>query len=334
MNRKRIRKYIALFFAVLLPCFLLTGCGETRQDVDASYALFDTTSDYISYETAIDSGQDESLFASDLCVGGIENSDAFLETVDEAKTEAVFSLSDGEVTYANNIYKKRYPASTTKILTAYVALKYGDLDQMVTVSDSAMSILDPDSSVCDLVVGDQLTLRDLLYGLMLESGNDAANMIAETVGGSIENFVDMMNEEAKALGATQSHFVNAHGMPDADHYTTAYDLYLIFQEAIKNNDFVEIISTDTYAASYLDADGDTVNQVWVNTNGYLSGDYDMPEGVTVIGGKTGTTDSAGACLVLYSENLSGDPIISIVLDAEDHRDLYECMSDLLSNFAN
>jgi len=334
MNRKQSKKCIAWLVAALLLCLLLTGCGEVRQDVDDAYALFDTTSDYISYETAVDSGSDISLFASDLCVGGIENSDAFLETVDKAKTEAVFSLADGEVTYANNIYKKRYPASTTKILTAYVALKYGDPDQMITVSQSAMSILDPDSSVCDLVVGDQLTLRDLLYGLMLESGNDAALVIAEAVGGSVEGFADMMNEEAESLGATQSHFVNPHGIPDADRYTTAYDMYLIFQAALENEDFLDIISTDSYTASYLDKDGDKVEQLWVNTNGYLNGSYDIPEGVTVIGGKTGTADSSGSCLVLYSENLSGDPIISIVLGADDHSDLYECMSDLLSNFAN
>ncbi|MEI3340415.1 MAG: serine hydrolase [Eubacterium sp.] len=139
------------------------------------------------------------------------------------------------------MYEKRYPASTTKILTAYLALKYGKLDDTLTVSQDAIYTLMAGSSICGLKPGDKITLEDALYGLMLCSGNDAANVIAEYISGSTEKFADLMNEEAKALGATQSHFVNAHGLPDEDHYTTAYDLYLIFNAAIKNEDFVHFV---------------------------------------------------------------------------------------------
>ena len=127
------------------------------------------------------------------------------------KRSASFLVSQGQVSYAQNIYEKMYPASTTKILTAYVALKYGDLDQTLTVSEYAIESLDPASSVCGLKIGDRITLREALYGLMLRSGNDAANVIAEGISGSMDAFVELMNREALALGATGSHFMNPSG---------------------------------------------------------------------------------------------------------------------------
>ncbi len=336
MRKKSNLIRTGLLAAALSACVLAAGCGTAREDLEDAYGIFETTSAYLPGESddTTFSVETVSLFASELCVGGLENTEDPPAEAGRAESAAVFSLNEGEVTFAKNIYARRYPASTTKILTAYLALKYGDLDQVVTVSSTAMAEIDWESSVCNLEVGDQLTLRDLLYGLMLSSGNDAANVIAETIGGSIEEFVALMNREAEALGATQSHFTNPHGLPNDDHYTTAYDLYLIFSEAIKDERFVDIISTSTYDVSYRNADGDTIEQEWVNSNGYLSGSYAVPDGVTVVGGKTGTTDSAGSCLVLYSKNESGEPIISIVLKGDSHEGLYTCMSDILSVYAN
>ncbi len=332
MSLKFAGKRILLAAAVLSTALFAAGCAQDGE-VEQAYSVFETTSDCIAFDYS-ESGENP-MFAADLCVGGIVNSDVVAtETNDYSRTAGVFLTGEEEVSYAKNIYAKRYPASTTKILTAYIALKYGDPDQEVTVTASALEDLGYDSSLCYIQAGDTLTLRDLLYGLMLASGNDAANVIAETIAGSQEAFADLMNEEAAALGATRSHFVNAHGLPDDDHYTTAYDMYLIFSEAIKNEDFVDIISTTEYTVSYTDANGEPVQQVWTNTNGYLAGTYPMPEGVTVVGGKTGTTDAAGACLVLLSMNESGDPVISIVMKGNSHDDLYQCMSYILSNYSN
>ncbi|MCD8152954.1 MAG: D-alanyl-D-alanine carboxypeptidase [Clostridiales bacterium] len=318
---------------VLAVSILLTGCGTDRQDVESAYQIYDTTEAYLSGRvSSSDSGLE--LFASDLCVGGTENTESANVIAECAESAAVFQVESGEITYSQNIYEKNYPASTTKILTALIALEYGDPDQLLTVSDAAIDDLDGSSSVCGLEKGDQITLREALYGLMLCSGNDAANVIAENIAGSTEAFADLMNAKAQELGATHSHFVNAHGLPDEDHYITAYDLYLIFNEAVKNEDFVTIISTTSYDASYLDASGNTVTQTWANTNGYLSGKYEMPEGVTVIGGKTGTTEAAGYCLVLYSTNESGSPIISIVMKGNSRSDMYKIMTQILTNFAN
>ncbi len=335
MGNRSAKKLLCLFLSAIIVCLALCGCSE-RKGTDTSYAVFDTTDSYFTYDSgAVKASTDIlPLFAEDLCVGGLVNSSASFAASDDASTEAVFSISDGEVAYAKNIYERRYPASTTKILTCYLALKYGDLDQMITVSQNAIDSLEPGGSLANLAAGYQLTLRDALYGLMLPSGNDAANAIAEAVAGSIPAFVDLMNSEAEALGCTQSHFANPHGLPDDDHYTTAYDLYLIFQEAIQIPEFVEIISTDRYTGTIINSEGDTILEDWENTNEYLASELEAPDGVHIIGGKTGTTDSAGSCLVLYSENASGNPIVSVVMGATDHEALYECMTEMLSVFAN
>ena len=251
-----------------------------------------------------------------------------------SETAVLIDADTGAVLYDKGMDEYRYPASTTKILTAYLALKYGNLDDVLTVSSDAVNTLMSGSSICGLKPGDQLTLDQALYGLMLCSGNDAANVIAEYISGSTDKFAELMNKEAQALGATQSHFVNPHGLPDDNHYTTAYDLYLIFNAAIKDDRFVNYISTKKYTTSYTDASGAQVNQVWVNTNGYLKGTYDMPENVTVIGGKTGTTEAAGSCLVLYSESQDKKPYISIVLKGNSKKELYTLMTELLTNYSN
>lgn len=316
---------------VLLLCVMLGGC-TSREELADAYQVYDTSDCYQLTSSTVQ--KQVTLMAEDLCVGGTENTVSDAVNADYAKSAAVFSVDDEEITYAQNIYEKRYPASTTKILTAYIALKYGKLDDTLTVSSEAIDSLMSGSSICGLQAGDTLTLDQALYGLMLCSGNDAANVIAEYISGSTDEFAELMNKEAWALGATQSHFTNAHGLPDENHYTTAYDLYLIFNAAIQDERFVNYISTKTYETSYENASGETVNQVWVNTNGYLKGTYDEPENVTVVGGKTGTTGDAGSCLVLLSRNQSDKPIISIVLKGDSKNHLYTLMTEMLTNFSN
>ena len=307
---------IKVFIPLLGICLLLGGCQE-RTDVAHAYDIYATSDTYQLTESSTE--KPISLLGQDLCVGGTQNT---------AAAEGI------DTDYAQNIYQRMYPASTTKILTAYLALKYGNLDDVLTVSSDAVNTLMSGSSICGLKPGDQLTLDQALYGLMLCSGNDAANVIAEYISGSTDKFAELMNKEAQALGATSSHFVNPHGLPDDNHYTTAYDLYLIFNAAIKDDRFVNYISTKKYTTSYTDASGAQVDQVWVNTNGYLKGTYDMPENVTVIGGKTGTTEAAGSCLVLYSENQDKKPYISIVLKGNSKKELYTLMTELLTNYSN
>ncbi len=165
--------------------------------------------------------------------------------------------------------------------------------------------------------------------MLLRSGNDAAIVIAEHISGSVEAFAELMNREAAMLGATQSHFVNPNGLPDPEHYTSVYDLYLMLAAAVKYETFVDAIHMDAYTASYRDAAGAAVQKTWENTNLYINGQAEAPDGIEIIGGKTGTTNDAGYCLALYSRKASGEELISIVLKADVRANLYLLMNEML-----
>ena len=167
------------------------------------------------------------------------------------------------------------------------------------------------------------------YGLLLHSGNDNATAIAEYVGGSMDGFAKMMNKEAKKLMATGTHFVNSNGLHNDDHYTTAYDLYLIFNECIKNDDFVKIIKSKSHTAKVTGSSGAVRSITWEPTNFYATGEAEKPDNVTVIGGKTGTTKLAGNCLVLLTEDENNHPYISIVMNADTKPLLYKDMTAIV-----
>ena len=144
-----------------------------------------------------------------------------------AKAALLIDLNTNRVVYEQDADERVYPASLTKIMTCLIALENGNLSDVVTVSESALADLDEDSSVAGLVVGEQMTLENLLYCMMVVSGNDACNVIAEHVAGSVTDFVRMMNQRAYELGCTNTHFNNPHGLHDESHYTTARDLAII-----------------------------------------------------------------------------------------------------------
>lgn len=327
---KCTNKFFGLVIAAALT--LTAGCGTNTAALESPYDVYATTGTVgISVS---DSASDKSYFASNLCVAEDVSLGTDTTNSQVAEGAGTFNLATNSVVYAKNLYEKLYPASTTKILTAYIAIKYcDDLDAYVTVSENAVNQAS-DSSVCNLKAGDVIRLRDLLYGLMLRSGNDAAVAIAEYISGDVESFAALMNEEALAMGATRSHFVNPNGLPDENHYTTVYDMYLIFANAVQNQTFLDIISTKSYDTVYTDAAGEQVERTWENTNQYLTGASEAPEGFTVVGGKTGTTGEAGYCLVLYSYNSSNQPIISIVFKADGKSNLYLLMNEMLQGFAN
>ncbi|MCR4673897.1 MAG: D-alanyl-D-alanine carboxypeptidase [Lachnospiraceae bacterium] len=303
------------------------GCGKVV--VENPYSLYEDSYTYGLTSNAPVSSTN--LMAQSLCV--TDGSDLGVDEVDSQVCEGagLFNIDSGEILYSQNLLGKLYPASTTKMLTAYVAVKYGDLEQEITVSEYACDQAS-DSSICNLNPGDVLTLRQLLYGLMLRSGNDAAIAIAEGVSGDVESFVDLMNEEAKKLGATHSHFVTPNGLHDEDHYTTIYDMYLISNAAISYNEVTEILQTVNYDVYYKNSAGEEQQQSWSNTCGYLSGSYSAPDGITVIGGKTGTTNPAGYCLVAYCTNEENEHMISIVYHADCRGNLYLLMNEILNQF--
>lgn len=312
---------------LILCCVFMSGCAKTSEIAD-SYQI----SDRNPYAGQQEEDSSLQLFTSDLCVTDNQNIGTDRTTSQVAEAAGLFNTSTLQVSYAQNIYAKMYPASTTKILTAYLVLKNCDLNDTVTVSAEAVDQAS-DSSVCGLNEGDVITVKDLLYGLMLASGNDAAYALAEHCSGSQEAFADLMNQTANSFGACNSHFMNPNGLPNEDHYTSVYDMYLISKNAITQSTFREIIHTSRYEAKYQDKNGTEVSRIWTNTNHYITEEEPTPEGVSVIGGKTGTTNAAGYCLVIFAQNEKGEDLISIVFKADGRSNLYLLMSQILKNFS-
>lgn len=323
------KRWVVLLGIFVIICF--TGCSKKDAQLENAYSVFDTSAQYGLTKSG--NLQSAEFFAKDLCVTEDENVGLEETTESIAEGAGLFRLNEKQAVYKKNIFERLYPASTTKILTAYIALRESNLDDIVTVSANAVNQAS-DSSVCGLKEGDNITLRDLLYGLMMRSGNDAAIAIAEHVSGSSEEFAVLMNAAAQELGATNSHFVTPNGLHDENHYTTVYDMYLIMNAAVKNETFIDILKTASYTANYTDAAGNAVTQDWSTTNKYLAGTKAVPEGISVIGGKTGTTGEAKYCLVQYNENSSGEPMISIVYKADCRDNMYLLMSEILKNFSN
>ncbi len=277
------------------------------------------------------------LYSADLCVVTEDmDMDQALDTT-TLKSFGLFSIDDKTASLAYNVHEKTYPASLTKIMTALVALESKDvnLSDTVTVSSNADSgAFAADEQVCGIKAGDKLTLEDLLYGLLLYSGNDNAVAIAEYVGGSSENFAEMMNNKAKEIMATNTHFVNANGLHNDDHYTTAYDMYLIFNECIKNEKFVEIIEADSHKVNVSNTDGSSRVLEWEPSNLYALGQAKLPQSGKIIGGKTGTTLKAGNCLILLVESDSQKPYISIIMGAATKDILYQDMTSIIEGISD
>lgn len=321
---KCTNKCLALLTA-LAVCFGATGCSDEA-------IAFSYNPDYkvSAFRISGDTGfETENAFASGLCVvNGDINTDNSAVDMTDATSAGLFDLNSRTVLYAKNIHERLAPASLTKLMTAVVALKYGNPDDVITVS-SNMGNLESGAVVCGLAEGDQLTLNQALHALLIKSANDAAVAIAEHIGGSVEGFADMMNEEAQAIGATNSHFVNPHGLNAENHYVTAYDMYLIFNEALKYDTVNEIISMTSYDTVYTDKNGREKTLSVKNTNQYLAGNVAAPDRVTVIGGKTGTTSAAGNCLILLARDTSGNPYIAVILKSAERGILYTEMNALL-----
>lgn len=265
-------------------------------------------------------------FASSLCVS---SQNVGLEGVSLAKNAkaALFDLDHGKVLFAQGIHERAYPASITKIMTGILAVKHGNMDDLITIPESALN-LEEGSTEVGFQPGDQITLGELLHGLLVYSGNDAAMTIAQHIGGTVDNFVEMMNQEAASLGATNTHFVNPSGLHDDNHYTTVYDIYLMLKEAMKYPYFVEIMQLSSYNLTFV-RNSENVVQHLDATDQYLTKQVTPPKNVTVLGGKTGTTSKAGSCLALASQNAYGEPFISIILHAPTKTVLYDNMNQLL-----
>lgn len=228
-----------------------------------------------------------------------------------AEAALLMDMKTGRILYAKNETERLYPASTTKILTAIIALENGTLSDVVTASNEAIDPITIEDSHMGILRGEQLTMEQLLNGMLIYSANDAANCIAVHIGGSLSNFAQMMNDKAKEIGAVNSHFVNAHGFHHDEHYTTASDLAVIAQYAMTIPKFREIVATPRYD---IPPTNKCTTQRFLSTTNHLISKIRSTQYYyePAIGIKTGHTSQAGNCLVAAAEK-DGTEFLTVVM---------------------
>ena len=237
----------------------------------------------------------------------------------EATAAILVDAATGTVLYEQDAHEQRYPASITKVMTTLLAIEAIDrgelsLDQVITVGDEVSRDVGDGSSTQDIKPGEQLTLQDVLYCALIASANEACNVLAQVVSGSVDSFVELMNQRAKELGMEDTHFVNTHGYHDPDHYTTAYDISLMCMEAMKHETFRTIVTSKSYIVPATNLheerelhETNALVSTWRITGYY----YQYATGI-----KTGSTPEAGYCLA-SSASKDGVDLVAVVLGAEN-----------------
>lgn len=266
-------------------------------------------------------------------IDNFEQSAENLQKILTSDTILLVNMTQHDVLYSYNASEIIYPASITKLMTAYLALQYGNLDDTVTFSTNAVTRVIPDAMMCGFKAGDRITLRNLLICMLLYSGNDTAVAVAEHISGSEETFVQLMNATAAELGMKDTVFYNPHGLPNDAHVTSAYNIYLIMEKLFCSDEFLDIISLSSYTAPYQSKNGTEKELTVSSTNFFLQGKYEVPEGIEMIGGKTGTTNKAGYCLCVYVKDEAGNCYIAEVFGADSRPDLYSDMILLLQKIS-
>ncbi len=314
MKKNRIISTL-LLVSLLIGLLVLPGFAAVPETATESETT--TTVTETQEETAAPWEDDPTGYRKNLLVGAPEYEA-------ECETALLLELNSGIVVYEKNAENRVYPASLTKIMTCMVALEYAgkDLDKMVTVSESSLAGIAEAGGEVRLQVGERLTLRDLLYYLMVSSTNEAGNVIAEYVAGDIPSFVSLMNKTATELGCTDTRFANTHGLHDSGHYTTARDLSVITRKALTYETFREICGTAEYTVPETNLSKEqtiTSTNLLILNNGknYLADNgnyyaYYLPEATGI---KTGYTSAAGRCVISRASDGNMD-LLCIIMGAE------------------
>lgn len=244
----------------------------------------------------------------------------------------LMDAKSGKILYSKNAFEKRYPASTTKIMTAILTLENCKLTDIATVSHNAIFSVPVGYSHASLKEGEQLTIEQLLNVLLIPSANDAATVLAEHIAGSVDKFSDMMNNKAKEIGCLNTHFVNPNGIHSEDHYSTAYDLALIGKYAMQFDDIMRIATVNQYTLPKTNK-YDKENRIFNSTNGLITknGEYYYSKAT---GLKTGYTDKAGYCIVTTAKQNDVE-LLQVVLGSDSIKDRYEdCINVFEYGFKN
>lgn len=295
-----------LLTTIPLPCAL--AAPEDENDTSVS-AETDTGEQDGTGENGKDTAQPGATNSTNVIAAG---SDA---PATNAEAALLISPDSGMVLYEKNADERRFPASTTKIMTALITLeRVSDLSETVTAEASDFELLLADSSTANIKEGERVTVEDLLYALMLPSANEAAYMLARHVGGTYEEFINLMNQRAQELGCTGTHFSNPCGLHGDDHYTTARDLYKIAYAAMQDETFRDIVSTVQHRMAKTNMHEE---RIILTTNKLILSSYAEYAYNRCLGVKTGNTSQAGNCFVGYAEY--GDAkLYSVVMGCDDH----------------
>ena len=265
----------------------------------------------------------------------VQASDYWPSGVDvTAESAIVMELETGTILYSKNMNDVHYPASITKIMTALIVLENCELDETVTFSAEAVYNTEAGSSSIARDVGEEMTVEQTLYGMMLESANECAYALAEHVAGDVSSFVDMMNAKAEELGCQNTHFNNSNGLPDEDHYTSAYDMALISRAAYAIPKFAEIVGTKSYTIPPTNKHSEStpLNNHHCMLHYYKTNQYIYEY---CLGGKTGYTVVAGATLVTYARK-NGMTLVCVVLkdvSGEQYTDTTNLFEYCFDNFS-
>ena len=320
-------KQYRFIIAIIIICSMC-GCSNNSRSMitqyNLSYPNVSTTNEIIKNKTLVSKSRK-------ICV--IPKN--FKNTMNlDLNTSAglLINIDKQKPLYVNNAEKKLYPASLTKVLTALIVLEQCNLEEVVTIQESAL-MLEENAKTSGIKPGDKLKLKQLLYGLIVNSGNDCANAIAEHVSGSVNEFAKLMNKRSAMLGAKNSNFVNPHGLFNKEHITTLYDLYLIFNQAYKFPLFKEIIHTKNYHAQYKNNNNLECEITWVNTNQFLNSIYTPDKGIEVWGGKTGFVTDSGYNLMTIAY-YNDTPYFAAIIGAKTKEQLYLEMIKLLNLVKN
>ena len=311
-------KFMSLLLCLLLAlqCAIVPAMATETETGTESTTVPETTG--AVYDIPDDVSGDASITSGCTTINGMQPLATDSSIAATAKGAFLYEMTTGTVIYAKNPDAKLYPASLTKVMTALIALEHANLDEMVTVSVAAVSNMDPEATLAYLVPGEEMSVENLLYCLMVESANDAGAVLAEFVAGSSEAFAEMMNQKAAQLGCTGTHFTNAHGLHDDDHYTTPRDMAKIMMAALEYSAFQDIYSTSRYVVPPTNLNGERI----LNSTNYLIADeiIDYYHDSRFIGGKTGYTSAAGRCLISTAEQDDSElKLLCVILGAQEEQ---------------
>jgi D-alanyl-D-alanine carboxypeptidase len=317
---------VKLICLLTVFALLLSGCGS---NIAAPYSASVISSEVAGRGYTADLKADS--FAKDICVVTEDIPVPGLTMANNIEAVLLVDVTNAVPMAAVNAHRPVHPASTTKLMTALLALENCTMDEKLVLGEEVTGFR-YDAQVLPGKVGDTMTMDQALHFMLMYSANDISNAIAVHIAGSLSAFSDMMNEKARELGATNTHFCNPHGLDEDDHMTTAYDLYLILSACIKYDKFIEIVSSPEYSTVYYDAQGNSVERTVRSTDLFIRTDKDVnpPSGITVIGGKTGTTGGAGHCLIVLCRDPAGKPYISCVMGTPDTDTLYAHQKAVMS----